>query len=425
MPEQPMKALQKKKRQTAFKRLNNWLHLLLGLVSGAIMFVVCLMACVWVFNEEVMRLLVPDPPLPHVAVKEEPLALPSVVMQQADPACKTGTIRELRYRKGKPVSVIFYSGPESYEPYREEAIVLADPYTGACMGTLPVRTEAETARLEKADHFFHWALDGHRTLWLPWQIGSPVVNYSTLVFVVLLVTGLIWWYPGKWNRTTFDKSFRIKWSAGWKRINVDLHNVPGFYALLVLLVLSLTGMVYGLEWYSNLLYRATNWGVPLKRYPPQQSDSVKAGQAVPFGRIIDESFIKVVNENRDVDNIFVYLPDTARANSALRITAVPTEKNYYRNVFYGFDRYTGGSLPQGDFYGEPFAQSTTGEKIRRMNYDMHVGSVLGLPGKILAFFASLIGASLPVTGFIIWYNRKWGKKGRKKGIGRTVPVRNF
>ncbi len=49
------------------------------------------------------------------------------------------------------------------------------------------------------------------------------------------------------------------------------------------------------------------------------------------------------------------------------------------------------------------------DKIARMNYDIHVGAVLGLAGKILAFSASLIAASLPVTGFYIW----WGKKHKK------------
>jgi uncharacterized iron-regulated membrane protein len=44
-----------------------------------------------------------------------------------------------------------------------------------------------------------------------------------------------------------------------------------------------------------------------------------------------------------------------------------------------------------------------------MNYDIHVGAILSLPGKILAFFASLICASLPVTGFIIW----WGRRKKK------------
>jgi uncharacterized iron-regulated membrane protein len=47
-----------------------------------------------------------------------------------------------------------------------------------------------------------------------------------------------------------------------------------------------------------------------------------------------------------------------------------------------------------------------------MNYDIHVGAILGLPGKIIAFLASLIPASLPVTGFLIWWGKK--KKGKKE-----------
>jgi len=34
-----------------------------------------------------------------------------------------------------------------------------------------------------------------------------------------------------------------------------------------------------------------------------------------------------------------------------------------------------------------------------------------LPGKIIAFTASLIAAALPVTGFVIWYGRR--KKSKK------------
>jgi len=61
-----------------------------------------------------------------------------------------------------------------------------------------------------------------------------------------------------------------------------------------------------------------------------------------------------------------------------------------------------------------YDQLSVGEKIFRMNFDIHTGQILGLPTKILAFIACMIGASLPVTGVIIWYNRKWGKKKKKK-----------
>ncbi|MNR67679.1 hypothetical protein D3C85_1918120 [compost metagenome] len=47
-----------------------------------------------------------------------------------------------------------------------------------------------------------------------------------------------------------------------------------------------------------------------------------------------------------------------------------------------------------------------------MNYGIHTGQILDLPGKIIAFTASLIAAALPVTGFVIWYGRR--KKSCKK-----------
>jgi uncharacterized iron-regulated membrane protein len=52
-----------------------------------------------------------------------------------------------------------------------------------------------------------------------------------------------------------------------------------------------------------------------------------------------------------------------------------------------------------------------------MNYDIHVGAVLGLTGKFIAFFASLICASLPITGFYIW----WGKR-KKKSAKQIKPA---
>ena len=56
-----------------------------------------------------------------------------------------------------------------------------------------------------------------------------------------------------------------------------------------------------------------------------------------------------------------------------------------------------------------------GEKVIAANYDIHVGSILGLPTKIIAFIVSLLCASLPITGFMIWY-------GRRKKAKKTIPL---
>ncbi|MNE72299.1 hypothetical protein D3C80_1682250 [compost metagenome] len=68
-------------------------------------------------------------------------------------------------------------------------------------------------------------------------------------------------------------------------------------------------------------------------------------------------------------------------------------------------------------YGR-FKNATVADKIQRMNYDIHVGAVLGLPGKILAFFASLIASSLPITGFMIW----WGRRKKSKEGSKTTTT---
>jgi uncharacterized iron-regulated membrane protein len=66
-----------------------------------------------------------------------------------------------------------------------------------------------------------------------------------------------------------------------------------------------------------------------------------------------------------------------------------------------------------DYYAIPFEQASIAQKLRKMNYDIHIGTILGFPGKVLAFLASLIGASLPITGFLVWYGRKFSKKGKR------------
>ena len=70
---------------------------------------------------------------------------------------------------------------------------------------------------------------------------------------------------------------------------------------------------------------------------------------------------------------------------------------YYNTDYYHFDQYSLEKLPATGVYAGKFKDASVADKISRMNYDIHVGAVLELPGKILMFFASLIAASLPTA----------------------------
>jgi uncharacterized iron-regulated membrane protein len=86
---------------------------------------------------------------------------------------------------------------------------------------------------------------------------------------------------------------------------------------------------------------------------------------------------------------------------------------YWKLDYRYFDQYTLKELPVDHIYGR-ITEADAADKLLRMNYDIHTGAILGLPGKMLAFFASLICASLPVTGFYIWLGRRKKVKASEK-----------
>jgi hypothetical protein len=259
---------------------------------------------------------------------------------------------------------------------------------------------------------------------MPYEIGRPIVNYGTMVFVVLLITGLIWWYPKKWNKSTRDKSFKIKWGASFKRVNLDLHNVLGFYSLLFLLAIALSGMVYGIKWYSEGLYWVTTAGEKLPEFRRMESDSLQAGKFYTPVQAMDAAWTKVIAKHPKSTGFYYSFPDTKLAKATIDITVYPTAGQYYNSQGYSFDQHTLKELKRKDPYSIPYNEASVGQKLRKMNFDIHVGSILGFPGKVLAFLASLIGASLPITGFLIWYGRKFKKKKGKSDSG-TASAANL
>ena len=395
----------KKNKDSLFNRINKWLHLWLGLASGIIVLIVCLTGCIWVFNEEIENLMHPEN---TVEWQNKPVLTPSELTSIAASLYKDKVPAYANYHQGEVINLslrnkVEKGGRGGGGGRRGGGVSLKiNPYTGEVISK-EVRKPGDV-------DFFRFILNGHRFLWLPFAIGRPIVNYGTLVFVVLLITGLIWWYPKKWNKSTADKSFKIKWGASFKRVNLDLHNVLGFYSLLFLAAIALTGMVYGIQWYSNGLYWVTSGGENLGEFRRLKSDSLQVGKLYTPVQAMDAAWAKVLAKNPKSTGFYYAFPDTKRAAATIDITVYPSSGQFYNSKGYTFDQHTLKELKRHDPYSVDYDEASFGEKLRKMNYDIHVGSILGFPGKVLAFLASLIGASLPITGFLIWYGRKFKKK---------------
>lgn len=392
----------KESTRSCFYRISAWLHLWLGLATGIVVILVCLTGCIWVFQEEITRIILE--PESNVPYQKKPVVLPSQLMAIVDKEFPGRRVASAEYHQGRAISV-------NLDGQRGEGASLkVNPYTGEIIRKVDPNAAA-------AD-FFEWILEGHRFLWLPAKIGGPLVNYSTLLFVFTLITGMVLWWPPKWTKSMRQRSFAVKWKGSAKRVNYDLHNVMGIYSLLVVVAIAMTGMVYGIEWFGKGVYWTTTGGTPFPGYGKFYSDTLQTWRPYSPTQAVDLAWQRAAYQHPESKGFYIAFSDYATRKAVIIVTVYPSAGVIYDNQGYIYDQFTLKELPKDKIYGRKFSEDSFGNQLRRMNYDIHIGTVLGLPGKVLAFFASLIGASLPITGFIIW----WGKQKKDKSRGKRIKV---
>ncbi len=385
--------LQKKKlsKKSAFRRVNDWLHLWLGLISGIVVFIISITGCIYAFEKEIRSF---TQTYQFVNAQDSPMKAPSALKNMAE------DFVQKKHGEFPTIYGISYPGKEkaAIAAYSDEdygyTMVYMNPYNGNVLHEKVLSND-----------FFRIVLMGHFYLWLPPDIGQPVIATSVLIFVVLLISGLVMWWPKNLKKSNVNKSFKIKWKARFKRVNYDLHNVLGFYAMVFALVLSLTGLVWGFQWFKKAYFFTLTGGQALEEFTKPSSDStfVNLPAKATAEDLIWQRMIKEYSDpNAQIQVEFAHQP-----SDPIQVIYNPDYGTYYKRQFRFFDQYSLEEIQKGGgVYREKYEEASVGEKIYRMNYDIHVGAIAGLPGKMLAFFVSLICASLPVTGFLVW----WGKK---------------
>lgn len=144
--------------------------------------------------------------------------------------------------------------------------------------------------------------------------GKQIVGITTLMFVLILISGIIVWWPR--TRKALTNSLKLTCRKGGARLCYGLHVAGGVYVSVFLLIMALTGLTWSFPW-----YRA--------------------------------AFCEL----------------------------------------FGIETFRGSWV-----------------------YAVHVGNWGGLPTRILAFLAALIGATLPLTGYYLWFRRLSRRKGNKEVV---------
>ena len=358
----------------------------------------CFSGAMLVFEKEVTQWLRPE--AFHVDPQgRQPLPMDEVVRRvsatlPADVQVAGVTV----YPEGEQVWKVSLTKPS-------RASVYVDPYTGEVTGS------AERLPFFSTMFRLHrWLLDsrpsGDGVFW-----GKVVVGVSTLLFVFVLVSGVIIWWPR--TLKALKNSLKITVRKGWRRFWYGLHVAGGMYALLLLLVMALTGLTWSFSWYQAGFY--TLFGVEVKpsmghgnaamNASAKGEDGNRHGQKEHAG---EAAFERYAHWQEVYDALAVSHPGSREisiADGSVSVTA-----NRFGNV-RGVDRYQFDSHT-GRLTGSTLYQDLDGSgKIRGWIYSVHVGSWGGLLTRILWFLAALLGATLPLTGYYLWLKR----------IGRKRP----
>ncbi|MBW7675245.1 PepSY-associated TM helix domain-containing protein [Chryseobacterium chendengshani] len=395
-----------KKRPSLLKKWMGRLHLWLGLSIGLIIFIVSVTGTLFVFKDEIENFTRKDIIYHHeVNINQKQILPIRVLEKKVDAQLKEKyKIHWVNVPIDKTMSYQFYwyehntTAWNYFDEFPIYKVAYVNPYTGKVLRTY-----------DEKNGFFQIVKSIHWSFLLKQDWGKYVVGVPVIIFIFMLISGIILWWPK--NKAARKQRFSFKWNniKSWKRKNYDLHNILGFYASIFALIFSVTGLFYAFFVVQAMIYVVFSGGNTA--YPDFSHITTKAPIETRTATTLDK-VIHTVQEKYphsygfSVDLGHPHMDDHEHPNFSVFVKHL--SYSYHKNSSLIFDENSGELLHTHDHEDKDL-----GEKAVAANYDIHVGSVLGLPTKIIAFVVSIICASLPVTGFMIWWGRR---KKTKKAI---------
>ena len=359
------------------KKLHKWLSIPVGIIIT----IVCLTGAIMVFQDEIQELTNPERYFVS-EVKNSPIPLEELI-PMVNAQLDSNTVADVKI---------------SHDPERTYAMTLSkgfrisvfvDQYSGKVTGIY----EFQKSPFYTVMTLHRWLMDDSHT----W--GKYTVGISTFIFVFILISGFIIWMPRRLNKSRF----KIQFKKGKKRLFYDLHNVLGAYACLVLLVCALTGMMWSFDWYRNGVFSIFGAEVPQTQQGGHGGGrGGRGGEDKTEKPAINYSNWQRISNTLQASNTDYEYIRVQDGSASVHLKSSITSRDTDR---YEFDKQSGNITKTALFKDQ---EGTT--KIWAWVYSLHVGNYWGIWSKIFTCIFALIGASLPLTGYYIFFVKRKKKK---------------
>ena len=379
------------------KKLFRKIHLWLSVPFGILISLICFSGAMLVYEKEITEWCRPD--LYFVqTVKEVPLPMEELMEAVA------ATLPEGTSITGVTIS------PDSQRAYQvslsqpRRASLYVDQYTGEVKGG--------NVRLPFFDAMFRlhrWLMGSAQSASGGMSVGKFLVGLSTLLLVIILLTGILMWLTNR--RKPLTKSLTISFTKGWPRFWHDLHVAGGIYATILLLAMSLTGLTWSFGWYRTGFYslfgvEASSEGGHGGGSQGGQGENSRRDRARGEGHQGRGGHRSHHSPYAHWQEVYETLADSHPGYRQITLGAgtasvVPKGRNSLRaGDTFTFDTRSGKLTDSKSYADQP--RST---KLHGWIYTWHVGSWGGAITRLLTFLSALIGATLPLTGYYLWIRR--------------------
>lgn len=358
-----------------FKKIHLWLSIPVGLIIS----VICLTGALLVFEKEMTRIA--NPHLYWVDYTEGSVALkPSEIVSLVGKQVGDTLVISSMQIAGEPDEAWIVS----FENAGRRQLSV-NPYTGVVNGWIQANPFFSNVR-----KLHRWLLDAPASKGAS-SVGKMIVGVSTLLMVVILVSGLVIWWPR--SRQMLKNRLKVVHNKGTFRFWYDIHVSVGFYATILLLLMALTGLTWSFQWYRTGFYAL--FGASTKTVKPVKNVAV--------------------NERDDVnplawDNVVAELQERYAGYGTIALSGSqaeviqPGKRNGDTVVFDGqTGAVTGIKAQNAD--SQPVSNDMKG-----FIFSLHTGLWGGMVTRVLYLLAALVGGVLPLTGYYMWIKRLLRKR---------------
>lgn len=359
-------------------------HFYAGMIIAPVLVVLSATGALYIFKDELEAFLYPGvtyvEPAPEHTTYDEQLA---AVNAAVGPGYQIALMQV--FMNPKRATTLAMGGKTFQYSY-------VDPYRGHYLGSI-----------EKGG-FFDVVLDLHRTLLLG-TTGRIVVELTTCWSIVLAVTGIYLWWPHKASQV---------WGVWLPRLRRkpyvvlrDLHSLTGIYVVLIAIAIAMSGLIYTYVWGKGFQYVARQTDAYDMFSKPMLSKCPPEAKDLPLERIV-----QIARDRLPGNNLTVWFP---RAPNAVYLVTANNQRGPQVNEILFIDRASGEILDD-----RTTSQTKIMYQVGAWNYALHVGTIWGMPSKILWLVTCVVLMTAPLTGICMWWLRR--PRGQL-GLPRRIDTR--